>query len=266
MYWEKGSRLALAIGAVLLLVCAAPVPGQEGAPAAAGPSVAFSPVTGFPVPLQSVSGRFSSLNPLNEVDCPDQDVSGRVVSPSLILVKQLSCGEPVHDNLLVNVKLSNPADAAQMVMGRHVVITGRLKSAGEDSDPVDFLIAENARLVAGDPIDPSAPPAQAFTSYMMCQPPELDALARQLGSELCVQSTLVANLTETGPALESAARVPEKVSPQDTVRGDPNAITCRVDHGISDRHLSDIACARNSYWAWYKAEWREPMSPIAAPP
>jgi hypothetical protein len=263
MYWEKGSRLTLAIGALLLLVCAAPVQGQEGAPASAGASVAFSPVTGIPVPLQSVSGRFSSLNPLKQVDCPNQDVSGRVVSPSLILVKQLSCGEPVHDSLLVNVKLSNPADAAQMVMGRHVVISGRLKSAGDYHDPVDFLIVENARIVAGDPIDPAAPPAQAFTSYMMCQPPELDALAGQLGSELCVQSTIVANLKVTGPALEAAARTPAKVAPLDPVRGDPNAITCRVDHEISDRHLSDIACARNSYWAWYKEEWREePMSPI----
>jgi hypothetical protein len=211
-------------------------------------------VTGIPAPLQSVSGRFSSLNPLNQVDCPNQEVSGRVVSPSLIQVKQISCGEPVHDSLLVNVKLNNPADAAQMVTGRHVVISGKLISEG-DGDPVDFLIVENAELVAEDPIDPSAPPAQAFTSYMMCHPPELDALARQLGSEMCVQNTIVANLAVTGPALETAARGPASVSPEDTVRGDPNAITCRLDHWISDRDLPDIACARNSYWAWYKAEW-----------
>ena len=266
MCWVTGNRLTLAISASLLAVCAAPVLAQEGASAAAGPSVSFSPVTGMPVPLQSVSGRFSSLNPLNQVDCPNQEVSGRVVSPTLILVKQINCGEPVHESLLVNVKLRNPADAAQMVKGRHVVMAGRLISAGEGSDPVDYLIVENAELVAGDPIDPSAPPAQAFTSDMVCQPPELDALARQLGSELCVQNTILENLAVTGPALETAAREPLRVSPQNTVRGDPNAITCRLDRGISDRHLSAIACARNSYWTWYKAEWREPMSSISAPP
>jgi len=259
-------RLTLAMGAMLLLACPAPAPAQDGTPGAARPPVAFPQVTAVPVPLQSVSGRFSSLNPLNQVDCPYQEVSGRVVAPSLILVKQMACGEPGHDNLLVNVKLGNPADAAQMVTGRHVVIRGKFKSAQEDRDPVDFLIAENAELVAGDPIDPSAPPAQAFTSFMMCQPPELDVLARQLGKDLCVQSTIVANLTVTGPALETAAREPARVSPEDTVRGDPDAITCRLDHGVSDRHLSDIACARNSYWAWYKAKWRDPMSSITAPP
>jgi hypothetical protein len=255
MYWETGSRLTLAIGGFLLLACTAPVLAEVGAPAGGGPSVSFSPVTGIPAPLQSVSGRFSSLNPLHQVDCPNQEVSGRVVSPSLILVTQINCGEPVRDSLLVNVKLNNSADAGQMVTGRHVVITGRLKSAGESSDPGDYLIVENAELVAGDPIDPSAPPAQDFTSYMMCQPPELDALARQLGSELCVQNTIVADLAVTGPALETAARAPARVSPTDTVHGDPNAITCRLDHRISDRHLSGIACARNSYWTWYKAEW-----------
>ena len=95
----------------------------------------------------------------------------------------MACGEPGHDNLPVNVKLSNPADAVQMVTGRHVVITGRFKSAQEDHDPVDFLIADSAELVTEDPIDPSAPPAQAFTSYMMCQPPELELALHGLMAE-----------------------------------------------------------------------------------
>jgi len=259
-------RLTPPIGALFLLASTAPALAGDGAPGVAGRPVAFPQVTATQIPLQSVSGRFSSLNPVNQLDCPYQEVGGRVVAPNLILVKQMACGEPGHDNLLVNVKLGNPADAAQMITGRHVVIAGRFKSAQEDRDPVDFLIAENAQLVREDPIDPSAPPAQAFTSYMMCQPPELDALARQLGSELCVQSTIVANLTVTRPALETAARGPARVSPEDTVRGDPDAITCRLDHGVSDRHLSDIACARNSYWAWYKTKWRDPNSSIIAPP
>jgi hypothetical protein len=103
-------------------------------------------------------------------------------------------------------------------------------------------------------------------SYMLCQPPELDALATQLGSELCVQSTLLANLTVTGPALEMAARTPAKLSPGDTVSGDPNAISCRLDPGLSGLHLQAIACARGSYWAWYKAGWGRPSPTTLAPP
>jgi hypothetical protein len=127
----------------------------------------------------------------------------------------------------------------------------------------DFVIAGKAAIAGGDPIDRSAPPAPAFTSYMICQPPELDALARQVGSDLCAQNTIVANLTATGPALEAAARAPSKVSPEDIVSSDGNAISCGLDPGYSDRHLTAIACARNSYWTWYKA-LRDPA--FASPP
>jgi hypothetical protein len=260
----------LVIGALLptLFFCSAQALAQARVPA--GPPVAsFAPVTGVPIPLQSVSGRFSSLNPLNQLNCPYKRVSGRVVSPRLILVKEMDCGRPGHDNVLVNIQLSNPADAMEMVTGRRVTIAARFKNAEEDRDPIfvaEFLIAEQAKLVAGDPLDHSAPPARAFTSYMLCQPPELDALATRLGKELCVQSTIVADLTETGPALETAARAPAKLSPEDTVPGDRNAISCRLDPGVSDRHLSAIACARNSYWVWYKAKWRDPLSSTPAPP
>lgn len=260
-------KTILAIGAFLpALFCAAYALAQAGAQAgaaAAGPPVTFAPVT--PIPVQSASGRFSSLYPSNQLNCPYKKVTGRVVSPRLIMVKEMSCGRRGHDNVLVNVQLRNPADAVQMVPGRRVAITARFKSAQEDRDPLffaEFLIAENA-VVAGDPLDHSAP--QTFTSYMLCQAPELDALARKLGKELCVQSTL-ANLSATSPALETAARVPAKVLPTDTVPGDPNAISCRLDPGLSDRLLPAVACARGSYWAWYKEKWEEPWSPTPAPP
>jgi hypothetical protein len=183
------------------------------------------------------------------------------------MVKDMNCGRPGHDNVLVNVQFSNPADAAQMVTGRRVTITARFKSAQEDRDPLffaEYLIAEKAALVAGDPPDRSG--AQAFTSYMVCQPPELDALAAQLGHELCAQSTLVENLTVTGPELKTAARAPANASPEDTVPGDASAITCRLDPKRSDAHLPAVACARGSYWAWYKTKWSDPLSPIPAPP
>ena len=184
-------RLTLASGALILLV-SAPVLAQN----AVGPPVAFAPVTGEPV--LSASGRFSSINPPNQRNCPYRQVTGRVVSPRLIMVKTMSCGRPGHDNVLVNVQFSDPADTAQMIPGRRVTIAARFKSAMEDRDPLffaEFLTAENAKFVEGDPPGRFAP--QAFTSYMICQPPELDALAKQLRSDLCVQSTVVADLTQT---------------------------------------------------------------------
>src|SRR6185369_15976504 len=113
--------------------------------------------------------------------------------------------------------------AVQMVTGRRVTITAKFKSAQEDRDPLffaEYLIAEQAKLVTAEPLDPSAPSAQAFTSYMMCQPPELDALATQLGSELCVQNTIVADIAKTGSALAVAARAPAQLSPEDAISGD----------------------------------------------
>jgi hypothetical protein len=62
-------KLALASVTLLLLECASPVLAQ-GAPA-----VAFAQVTGVPLPLHSVSGRFSSLNPVNQQGCRAKRVS-----------------------------------------------------------------------------------------------------------------------------------------------------------------------------------------------
>jgi hypothetical protein len=250
-----------AVGVLFLLACPAPVLAQGV------PSVAFPQVTATPVPLQSASGRYSSLNPPNRIDCPYTHVSGRVVSPRLILVKKMNCGRPGHDNVLVNIRFANPADAAQMVTGREVTITAKFTSAVEDRDPLffaEFLIADQARLSVSR--DSDAPPAQPFTSYMLCQPPELDALAGKLGKELCVQNTLLANLAELTPALEAAARAPAKLAPGDAVPGDPNMISCRQDPGVSDLHLPAVACARGSYWAWYRAKWLNTKLATPAPP
>ncbi len=257
-------KLLPVIGALLptLFFFLTPVLAQVGAPA--GP-VAFAPVTG--TPLLSASGRFSSLTPPNQLSCGHDKISGRVVTPNLIMVKKTDCGRHGHDNVLVNVQFANPSDAAQMVTGRQVTITARLKSAEEDRDPLfyaEYIIADQARFVSGDPLVRSASPA--FTSYMMCQPPELDALATRLGKELCVQNTVVADLTQTGPALEAAARTPANLSPADSVPGDPDAISCRLDPKRSDAQLPAIACAKNSYWAWYSAKWPAPWSSIPAPP
>jgi len=256
-------RLTPAAGVLLLLVGAASA--QGGSPA--GPPPSFPPLTA--PAMQSVSGRFNSLNPPNRHDCRAREVTGRVVSKTLMLVDELACGQAETRNVLANVALRNPAEAAQMAVGRRVTVEAKFQSAEEDrAAPFDafFLIAEDAALVPGDPPGPSAQPAPAFTSYMLCQPPGLDALSAKLGSDLCVQSTLVENLSVTGPALEAAARAPAPVAPADTVPGDPNAITCRPDLEHSDLQLRAIACARNSYWAWYKTKWHDRNFLAPAPP
>lgn len=233
---------------------------------AQAPEVSFGQVTAAPIPFESVSGRFSSLNPLDRRDCPDRQVSGRVVTPRLVLADEVNCGRPGHQNLLVNIKLANPADAARLVPGRHVVLGGNFKIAEEERDRVfvaEFLIGENVSLVSEDA---TAPVAAPFTSYLICQPPELDDLAVRLNSDLCVQSTILADLPQEAAALEAAALAPAKVSLERTVPGAAQAISCRVDAKISDRHLSAISCARNNYWAWYRARSRAPLSSTPAPP
>ena len=108
-----------------------------------------------------------------------------------------------------------------------------------------------------------AAPVPAFTSYMICQPPELDALAQKLGTELCVQNTLL----DSGwiPVLEQAVRAaPSSVS--GPASSDPNAIICQQDRERSDLNLPAMACARASYWAWYESKWRDYLLAAAAPP
>jgi len=258
-------RLILSGGALFMLACLDPALAQDRSPAAGAP-VAFAPVTGLPTPLQSTSGRFSSLNPTKRSSCSISKVTGRVVSPHLIMVNENFCGKGQSGNVLVNVEFANAGDAAQMVVGKQVTLAANFKDAEESRTSqfyANYLIAEKARLVdAGT----NTPPTSAFTSYMICQPPELDALAGKLGSELCVQSTLVQNLAATAPALQAAARAPVKVAAEDDVPGDPNAIVCRQDLERSDVHLSSIACARGSYWDWYRSKWRDHLYFAAAPP
>ncbi len=249
--------------AVLLLLAAGPAAAQNS------PPVAFGQVTAIPIPLQSVSGRFSSLNPADQNSCSEKRVSGRIVSPTLLLVPEITCGRRGQTYALVNVELANPADAAQMVPGRRVDITANFKRALEARDHslfvADYVIAQKAAIVSGDPLDPSAPPAPPFTSYMICQPPELDALAGTLGSDLCVQNTLLADLKTNAPGLAAAARNPSNAPPEDMISAEANAISCGRDAQVSDRHLTAISCARNSYWAWVKAI-RDPKFSTPAPP
>lgn len=248
---------------VLLLACPSPALAQESAPV--GPPVAFPQVTAAPTPLQSISGRFSSLSPTKRVNCRNRQVAGRVVSKSLIMVDQRFCGRD-QSGVLVNVLFGNPADANQMAVGATVTIRAAFKIADENRQAYDasFLIAEKAQLVD---VKPPVAPAPAFTSYMICQPAELDALAEKLGGQLCVQNTIVENIAATGPALEMAARAPANMWSTTEETGDPNTITCRRDLERSDIHLSSTACARGSYWVWWqKTKVRDERYWTPAPP
>jgi hypothetical protein len=256
MDWEAEMKFPLAVCALLMLCC--PALAQNG------PPVAFPQVTAMPIPYQSTSGRFSSLNPVRRTDCPNRRVTGRVVSARLIMVGEGFCGGGRSGNVLVNVEFADPAQAREMVVGRQVTISGAFQNAEEertDEFYANYLIAERAVLVAAGPL---TAPSPAFTSYMICQPPELDALAAKLGSELCVQNTLLEH--GWAPSLEQAARntaAPDSFNPN---AGDPNAIICRPDQERSDLNLPALACARGSYWAWYESKWRDYLLSTPAPP
>ena len=254
----------------LLFSGALPATAQHDTPVAANDQpVSFPPVTRtLPSPLLSASGRFSSLNPPNQVICHNSNATGRVVSARLIRVDQFDCddygsGLGYHGCCsLMNVELSDSADAEKMVIGKRVTIKGTFKNAFEyhDNYPVNYLIAKNARILYGDPFDRSAALVQDTTSFIMCEPQQLDALSTQLGRELCVQSTIVANLNVAGPALETAARSLVQHPTGEERVGDLNAITCRLDPEHTDAHLqAAVACARNSYWAWWVGKQRDPV-------
>src|ERR1043165_4475716 len=84
---EAGMKPALVV-LPMLFFCCIQASAQGGA--APGPPVAFAPVTGGP--LLSASGRFSSLTPPNQLGCGHDKITGRVVSPNLMMVKKIDCG------------------------------------------------------------------------------------------------------------------------------------------------------------------------------
>lgn len=256
------STTALLLCALLMvLLRPGDVAAQSGAPSGSamiGQETHFSSVGQQLPALLSGSGRFSAINPQHQVTCDATSVAGRVISRNLIFMREnFDCGGFRGHDMLVNVELADPADAAKMIPGTAVIAQGTIKDAHENHDgyTVYFIFVEKARVTPfGSGIDPQ----YANYTYMNCQPPELDALAKQLGRELCVQNTLVTNLAATGPALEAAAHAPMKISAGDAVSGDPAAITCRLDPEHSDAELSAITCARNNYWVWWRAKWFNP--------
>jgi len=241
-----------------LLLGLQPVAGlaQDKAPAAVLPSISQGP-------LASTSGRFSSLNPRRPLNCLNTSVIGQVVSAGLIQLDQFGCrGQEFAlqqccalTNVLMNVELADARDLPQMIVGRRIEVKADITLAREPHGGylVFFLMARNASLLSGDP---PRPPAAPFTSYMICQPSELNALARTLGRQLCVQNSVLAILNETGAELEGAARALVQKTPAPSASDENKAITCHEDPERSDADLTDIACARRNYWSWWAMKQR----------
>jgi hypothetical protein len=251
----------LAILLLLPLPCSgaalAQAPAQATVPGS--PSISLPQVTVRPIAVVSTSGRFSSLNPPDKILCRNGSVSGHVVSPHLIQIDRIGCEQPSGgyapgemENVLMNVALATPADRAKMITGATVTLKGLFVMALETHGTynVSFLLGGNAVILDSTPPDPSAAPGP-MTSYIVCQAPEMDALAQKLGSELCVQSSLLLNLSADGAALQAAAAAPDTAAADDA-----NAISCRHDPERSDLHLPAIACARHSYWDWWSIKHR----------
>jgi hypothetical protein len=199
--------------------------------------------------------------------CQNSNVIGHVLTPRLVAVERDRFVCANYGGFAdLNVELADPADAAKMIPGTYVIVRGTFISAFEyhGSYRVVFVIAQQAHITS---FGGSSTPVQTNGSVMMCQPPQLDALASKLGHELCVQSSLVTNLDANGAALEAAARAPMAGSAESAAAGDPAAITCRADPEHSDAHLTALACARNNYWAWWVQKQRCPITcDLPSPP
>jgi beta-lactamase regulating signal transducer with metallopeptidase domain len=196
--------------------------------------------------------------------CNNRGVFGRVISSKAIQMQGFRCfleenpgnnGSPVSSardlsfgscpdastqsefgnrqcrfDVAMNVRLADLDDAAKMQAGKMVRLAGDFRVTRKTN--VDYLTVENASV--------SVPSLE-------CQPPELDALSKELG-RLCVQSDILANLNVTRPALEAAARALVGHLVRDESSGDPDAIICHKR--VYVRLPSSLTCAHNDYWAF----------------
>jgi hypothetical protein len=149
---------------------------------------------------------------------------------------------PCKVDVTMNVRLADPADAGKMQPGKIVRLGGNFLVARERS--ADYLTVENAKVLEIDPL--TTEESTKALSLLLCQPPQLVELSKQLGRRLCVQSDIVANLNVTGPDLQAAARSLLGQSARNERSDDPNAITCRKR--VYVRLPSSVTCAFNSYW------------------
>lgn len=205
--------------------------------------------------------------------CRNHNATGRVIAPEGIQMPGFQCdltnlgngddatfpirlghfgeyfGRPNKQaDITMRVKLADAADAGKMQAGGRVTVSGDIRVT-KFRDGRYFLAMTDAKVVWVDPFDRTAAPVPSGTGFIVCDPPELVALSKQVGRRLCAQNDIVNNLGATGPTLAEAAsslvRYPEANASAD----DPNAITCRQPKNqTSSRVLPPVTCAHNSYW------------------
>jgi hypothetical protein len=161
---------------------------------------------------------------------------------------------PCKVDVTMNVRLADPADAGKMQPGKIVRLGGNFLVTRERR--ADYLTVENAKVLEIDPLTTEEP--TKTLSILLCQPPQLVALSKELGRRLCVQSDIVANLNVTGPDLHAATRSLMGRGARNELSDDPNAITCQKR--VYVRLPSSVTCAFNSYWkSWVSQQMNSPM-------
>jgi hypothetical protein len=170
-----------------------------------------------PMPSNASSDATSST-----FSCRNRNVTGRVIAPDGIQMPGFRCalgqtgnsedptpivalGKPGHagnPGITMRVQLADAADAGKMQRGQLVTMTGTIHVTKFGNGHY-FLAMTDAKV---DWVDPFHRTAAPDTGTIVCDPPELVALSKQVGRRLCAQNDIVNNLGTTGPTLAEAAR------------------------------------------------------------
>lgn len=211
--------------------------------------------------------------------CQNHSATGRAISPEGIQMAGFQCDLTGNGNngdgtnillgrfrhtkgqsdVTMRVQLANAADAGKMQPGKLVKITGDIRVIKFGNGRY-FLAMADAKVVWVDPFDRTAAPVPSGTGFIVCGPPQLMAISKQVGRRLCAQNDIVANLNATGQALSEAVRSLVLYPQADDLAGDPDAITCRQSENQTNTRLQPrVTCAHNSYWA-FLAQQKAKMS------
>jgi hypothetical protein len=122
-----------------------------------------------------------------------------------------------------------------------------------------FSLGPAASVQTATPEQPDADQQIAGLIGIVCEPPQVVKLSKQVNRRVCVQKDILANLREKSPALEVAARSPVKFMREDKLSSDPSAVTCQqtIAEAFSRLSRPRLNCAHNSYRL---AEAREPKT------
>jgi hypothetical protein len=135
--------------------------------------------------------------------------------------------------------------------GAGLIYKRTVTDGGMEADPSDRHAAAGNQITPVRQVLPES--NSSALPPVVCDPPQLNALAKELARRLCVQSDILMNLNTTGTALAKAARSFEPFPQANTSNARPNAISCRnSSDGITSRlgtSRSPLVCALNTYWS-----------------